>query len=795
VLSFAVTIFLGAFLLFQVQPLVGKVILPRFGSSPGVWTTCLLFFQVLLLGGYVYAHLLVRRLSARTQALTHIALLAGAVALLPIEPSDTWAADSGDDPIWPILLLLATSVGLPFLALSATSPLLQAWLARMRPGRSPYRYYALGNAGSILALVTYPLVLEPHLGLGDQTTAWSVAFGAFALGCAWCATRGMRSPALETVVDAGPVTRPPLVDVILWLSLSACGSGLLMATTNRLCTDVAVIPFLWVLPLGLYLLTFVICFDHDRWYVRPLFCALLPAAMAAAGRSLHLGVDHEISTQVALGSGVLFVCLMCCHGELARLRPHARHLTAFYLAIALGGALGGLFVAIVAPVVFTGIWEYHLLLLACYVLVLFAAIRSLPPQSEPVRRSLARRILSHLAWLPLVAMILGLTILYLDPWQWADPDLDLRDEGKLDDLITLSRAAACGIVILSALVGMTTWLRRIRRRPDLPRPWQRHVLPGIAILGLVPLLGVLGWHLVVGRDRLIERRRNFYGVLRIEEYVHEDLTDLTLFHGRIMHGFQYQNPGLSDWPTTYYGPWSGLGLAIRRHPCRKEPGRPFRIGVVGLGAGTAAAYANADVVPVAGSLPYVRPNSRSPGDHIVFYEINPLVEEWSRRFFSYRADAESRGATVETRLGDARIVMERQIARGELQRFDVLAIDAFNSDAVPIHLLTNECFRVYAEHLAEDGILAYHVTNKHLDLAPVVHRLARHNGWTSAHVEDDEDEARGINCSDWVLVTRNEEFLEMEVVPYRVDEPIACPLWTDDFSSIWPLVEILPADD
>jgi hypothetical protein len=790
--SFGITIFLGAFLLFLVQPLIGKTILPWFGSSPGVWTTCLLFFQVLLLGGYAYAHLLVSRLPIRAQVITHIVLLVGALAMLPIAPSETFATDSANDPTWPILLLLATSIGVPYLILSATGPLLQAWFARSQPGRSPYRLYALSNIGSILALVSYPFVIEPVLGLGDQTVLWSAAFGAFALCCGWCALHSARARSREPEAEparAVNVTRPSLVEIGLWLGLSACGSGLLMATTNRLCTDVAVIPFLWVLPLGLYLLTFVICFDRDLWYARPFLFAILPVALAAAALSLHRGVDSEIGVQVATGAGVLFFCLMCCHGELARLRPSVRHLTLFYLVIALGGALGGLFVAVVAPVVFTGFWEYPLLLLVSYGLVCFAAVRGVSGSRVGPPGSLIIRIGSGFYWSVFAAVTITLTVLYLDTTHWLDAKPAEPAATRLETLIEYSRIAACGIIILAALAGVTFWLRRIHRHPGESRSPLRHFLPGVCVLGLVPLVGTLGWHVFGESDRLVEQGRNFYGVLTLEKCNDGDMSDLTLSHGRILHGFQYQNVVMRTWPTTYYGPWSGVGIAIRRHPDRHHPDRSFRIGVIGLGAGTVAAYGNAHVMPDMGSSPYVRPDEKLPGDHVVFYEINPMVDVWARRHFTYRADAESRGAIVETHLGDARIIMERQIERGERQAFDVLAIDAFNSDAIPIHLLTNECFQVYTKHLAEDGILAFHVTNRHLDLAPVVHRLARHNGWSSSTVGDAEDDVHGVSSSDWVLVTRNEDFLDIEVEALDKDTPIPCPLWTDDYSSVFPLLK------
>jgi hypothetical protein len=384
--AFALTIFAGAFLLFQVQPLIGKYILPWFGGSPGVWTTCMLFFQVLLLGGYAYAHTLSRRLKPRTQAIVHLALLAAALLTLPITPGDHWKPQASGNPTWHILALLAVSLGLPYLVLAATGPLMQEWFRRLTPGTSPYRLYALSNVGSLLALVSYPFYFETQFTRKAQAQFWSWGLLFYALCCAFCAYRVWRQApvkALSETETSADIAPPSPGRRGLWLCLPACASILLLAVTNKMCQDVAVIPFLWVLPLGLYLLSFIICFDSPRWYSRFYYTLALVGAMAAVCVALYVGTDMPIVQQVVIYSITLFVGCMICHGELYQLKPHPKHLTSFYLMIAAGGAVGGLFVALIAPVLFSNFYEMHLSLALIVLLLLaisFTGRSALSPQ-------------------------------------------------------------------------------------------------------------------------------------------------------------------------------------------------------------------------------------------------------------------------------------------------------------------------------------------------------------------------------------------------------------------------------
>jgi hypothetical protein len=382
--GFALTIFFGAFLLFQVQPMIGKFVLPWFGGSPLAWATCMLFFQCLLLGGYGYAHLLVKTLRPKRQAQLHCALLVISFAFLPIIPSDTWRPEGSESAVGRIFLLLTATIGAPFLLLSSTGPLMQAWFSRSHPGRSPYRLYALSNVASLLALISYPFLIEPALTLRVQTYIWSAGYVLFAAACGWCAFRFQSAPENESDVfeQAGSdeLATPGFVDKLLWILLPAAGSLMLLATTNKITQDVAVVPFLWIAPLCIYLLTFIIAFDSSKWYWRPFWFMALPLALAGAYYGPKLTIRTPVVLQLGAYIGTLFVLCMICHGELVRLKPSSKHLTLFYFFTSAGGALGGIFVNLIAPLIFSGFWEYQLG--ACLCALLFLAALYHDPRSK-----------------------------------------------------------------------------------------------------------------------------------------------------------------------------------------------------------------------------------------------------------------------------------------------------------------------------------------------------------------------------------------------------------------------------
>ena len=756
-LVYALTIFLSAFLLFQIQPLIGKAVLPWFGGAPAVWTTCMLFFQILLLAGYAYAHGVASRLSPRAQRALHVGLLAAAVAGLvvgpiaggsPLLPGPSFKPAGPEHPVLRILGLLLACVGLPYFLLATTGPLLQAWFSRSHPGRSPYRLYALSNAGSLLALVSYPFLVEPRLPLSTQALAWSGGFAAFAALAAVCAFR-FAAPGGAAALPAGEESpKPSRATVFLWVCLAACASAALLATTNQLCQEVASIPFLWVLPLSLYLLSFIFCFESDRIYGRAIFGAALVVGAGTAALVLNEGFSVTLGRQVVVYAFALFAVCMVCHGELVRLKPGPRHLTRFYLAIAAGGAAGGVLVGVVAPRVFDGFWEYHVTLWLAGLLALVAAALD--------ERSWLR---AGRPW-PALVTLAGLLAV----------EASVRQSQAFGRVVSfVSRdayrsarqgALFAGVLLLAGVLLFVTrafWWRR-------GRPW-------FAAACLVLALSLLGAALRADVDdfrrEAVLVTRNFYGVLTVEEQNPEIPPDrlLKLRHGRIVHGLQYQAPSRRNEPSSYYSGRSGIGLAILKHPRRD---RGLRIGVVGLGTGTIAALARF-------------------GDVVRFYDINPDVVKLSlgeHRVFSYVADCAGK---VEVVPGDARLSLERELAQGQPQRFDVLAIDAFSSDSIPVHLLTREAIQVYLAHLERpDGILALHISNRYLDLKPVVKALADALGCDASLVDIGEE---GIFWgSTWVLLAPEGDVLERSGIDddaTALEAGKAVRLWTDDYSNLF----------
>jgi len=694
---FAVTIFLSAFLLFQVQPLIGKYILPWFGGSPGVWTTCMLMFQMLLLAGYGYAHFATTRMKPRTQGIVHLVLLLASLAMLPIVPDDSWKPSGEESPVWRILMLLGGTIGIPYFLLSTTGPLLQSWFAREYPNRSPFRLYALSNFGSLLALLSYPFIVEPALKLGTQAAVWSMLYSTFTLFCGWNAVKLIRfsksaAPSLGSAnatmqISAAQVAaaRSPAPVAgstkALWVALACTASVMLLATTNQICQEVPVTPFLWIAPLAIYLVSFILTFDAPRWYRRDVFGPLLVLSICAAWYVVDNSPTIRHDTQLVVYGITLFAVCMTCHGELVRAKPDASNLTLFYLLISVGGALGGLFTALVAPRIFTGYMEFQLGLGATCVLLLVCLGRD--------ERSPFFQLKPFSAWC----------------------------------------AMGCGCMALCAALGKQA---------------------------------------LASDPTAITSARNFYGPLKIVNRKSETLgPQVAMVHGRIVHGVQCTNEDLRRMPIAYYGPESGFAVANRLHPARKLAGaeaRGLRIGVVGLGAGVISAYGQA-------------------GDSIRYYEINPDVIRMAQQHFSFLKDSPAKNDIV---LGDARVCLERELAAGS-QKFDILVIDAFSGDAVPMHLLTRECFRTYAAHLADGGMIVMNISNDNVDLAPVVRGHAAELNIELRSLGSSEDKSRSITRSDWVILTRNEKFLnDPEAVSHfrRMPSERAPIMWTDDFGSL-----------
>jgi hypothetical protein len=665
----ALTIFLGAFLLFLVEPLFAKLILPWFGGSAAVWATCLVFFQSALLLGYLYADVVIRRLDPRRQTILHITLLLASLLFLPIASHSWWRPHPGSDPAWHILVVLTASIGLPFILLSATSPLVQAWHARDESASEPYHLFALSNLASLLALLSFPFLVEPRLTSHQQGVLWSALFVVFAIFCslaAWMARRGNFSAATREANSAEPIAAPGLADKLIWLGLSACGSIVLLSVTNHLTENVAPVPLLWIIPLALYLLTFTLAFNRRSLYSRGLMVGLLAVTLGSLGYAIQdSSVTESIQVSVPVFCLGLFVCCLFCHGELAKRRPAATHLTSFYLMVSLGGALGAMFVGLLAPHIFSAIYELPLALI--------------------------------------LTAFLAAVVLWSEGW--------------------MMRALWAGAVVSMFVVFIRN-----------ERSYQKDSIVTV---------------------------RSFYGALRVKEF-RDWLKQSyhTLYNGTIEHGAQFVNPPMSLQPTTYYGPDSGVGLALERC-CRGPKG----VGVVGLGTGSLAAYGKS-------------------GDSFRFYEINPQVVHIASTSFSYLRDTP---ATTEVVMGDARLSLESESS----QQFDVLALDAFSGDAIPVHLLTKQAFTLYLRHLKPDGILAFHTSNTYLDLAPVVQLLANDAGYAPRLIINNDNRRKLIDSSDWMLVTRNKAFLadlEDSVFIETVTVSPRLRIWTDDYNNLFQIL-------
>ena len=750
-LPFALSIFTGAFLLFQVQPLIGKYILPWFGGSPGVWTACLLFFQMLLLGGYAYAHFSTKYLKPRGQIVLHVILLLGSLALLPITPSETWKPVLAGDPSLRILCLLSVTIGLPYFVLSSTGPLMQRWFSVTHPGVSPYRLYALSNVGSLLALLSYPVFFEVNFTRSEQAIMWSIGLVLFAVLCGWSAVRLWRQKPKDAANGAAldPTAAPDATtqwsEKTLWIALPAIASVLLLAITNKLSQEVAVIPFLWVLPLALYLLSFVICFDHARWYHRGVFATLLVVGLASVVVLIEAGSDAPMKLQIVIYNAMLFVACMICHGELYQIKPAPQRLTSSFLFISAGGALGGLLIAVVAPAVFNNYLELPLSLIALGSIVVLICIRQRS-------RSLA---LGAIAGAVLTTLILPALFSTFD----GSDGLTFEFRKFFDVYLTLISAGLVVLVVsvidFSRRAFTTTW------RPILALP---------VVLLAVQLGYTITKHLRAADPvPVLSSSRNFYGTLKVLDYSRENPAENyhLLMHGATTHGLQFTAPERANSITSYYGSTSGVGLAIN-HLTEKGP---KRLGVVGLGTGSLAAYGAA-------------------GDYVRIYEINPAVERLAREAFTYLAQCQ---AKLEVIMGDARLMMERELAHGQPQSLDLLALDAFSSDAIPVHLLTREAFGIYLKHLKPDGVIAIHISNRYLDLQPVVERLAQEFGLGVACISDEPVDEAWLYSTTWMLVSRNRLLLsDQKIAAATETTKTGHPngiLWTDDKADLYSIMK------
>ncbi len=693
---FAVSIFLSAFLLFQLQPMIGKFILPWFGGTPAVWSTVMLFFQVLLTAGYAYAYWLIERVKTQRQFVVHVSLISFAFLILitlsmvwesPVTPDSSWKPASASSPVFDIFKLLAVSVGLPYFILAANGPLMQAWFSRMFPDRAYARLYALSNLGSLMGLLMYPILIEPSMSLRWQGWTWALGFLFFGLTAIWVASRSGRATERAQAAVGAELgrARPPLALKLLWIALSGTASLFLLSVTNQITQEVAVIPFLWVLPLALYLLSFILTFSGESGYPRKPVIVLF---LLSAGLTLFVMLNATslpIYWQVLAYCLLLFSACMICHGELYLLRPPAHSLTTFYLMVSIGGAFGGVFVSLLAPVIFNGYWEFFVGL-ATTIAILLTVLRSSPEGDHTetqVQNSRARFILTTFC------------------------------------LVTLM------------LAGISRFF-----------------------------------------SGALYAERNFYGVIRVNERLPEGSMQKAyiMSHGITVHGLQFIEPELHSLPTTYYVPESGAGLAILNHP---KYGQAMRVGLLGLGVGTLVAYAQ-------------------PGDEYRLYEINPAVTDLAEGKGGYFSFLRESQANITTVLGDARISLERELSESNSQNFDVLVLDTFSSDSIPVHLVTKEAFALYLAHLAPDGVIAAHITNLHLDLQPVFWQLAQHYGLSMERINYEGDPMGGF-ASHWILMARDPALLEQPAMQARAMDlhnySTSLKLWTDDYSNLFQILK------
>lgn len=710
-LASAATVVLSSFLLFLVQPILAKQILPWFGGTSAVWTTCMVFFQCVLLAGYAYANWLQAQ-APRWQRQLHLALLIAAAFTLPIIPDAAFKPTADGSPTVQIITLLVVTIGLAYFSLAATSPLLQRWLALSLPTASQpavYRLFAWSNAGSLLALLAYPFAIEPWFDSREQSLGWSAGYAVFALACAWVAWRATGSSSAtahaaiaatergDAAVDpaTGPATDPTAApaaptasDYLKWIGLSALPSALLLAVTTHMTQNVASIPFLWVVPLSLYLVSFIVVFEGrggKGFYSRATF--LLPTLGLVVGMAWALsannGVLHIDTALPLFALGLLAACVVC-HGELAAARPAPQHLTRFYLCMSAGGALGGLAIGIAAPLLLNAYWE-----------------------------------------LPALMVLLCM----LGVWVAANVT---QVGGPRYVLMVLAGAALAGSLWYS-------------------REYVNYV-----------------------QQNNLEASRNFYGVLRVTEDEPGESQTRKMLHGVILHGKQFTAPEFRIVPTTYYASSSGIGQLIAAYGVHEysngnKASLPVRMGAVGLGTGTLLAYA-------------------APRDTYVVYELDAAVQSAAERWFTFMKDAEVRTkAKPEIRIGDARLTLERELAAGKPGRYDILAVDAFSSDAIPVHLITTEALALYAKHLSERGVVAFHVSNRYLSLPPVVAAIAKANGMDALWIEDNPDASHAYK-TDWILVGRD---LAKKLPAKMIEqgqwvEPTAdARPWTDGYNNLF----------
>tara|TARA_R110002153_G_scaffold25502_6_gene80783 strand:- start:9385 stop:11466 length:2082 start_codon:yes stop_codon:yes gene_type:complete len=692
-MQYFISVFISAFLVFQIQPIISKIILPWFGGGASVWTTCMLFFQFFLLVGYLYAYILTKILRVKYQIAMHLACLLLSLFLLPINIADIQNIVISGSPTWAVLKVLFFSLGFPYLILSANTPLLQHWFTSETNGANPYRLYAISNVGAFLALISYPVVIEPFMPLDWQIKLWSTIYWLFVLMVGWIFYIVAKQNSHDRLsIDEQLISsKIHFSRLILWFMLSALGVILLVSTTNALTQNIPPVPFLWIVPLAIYLLTYVVAFSNIAIYVRNIWLPFFMLLSFVALLIYFIGGQFDIITQLLIYLLILLCGCMICHGELNSLKPKHGNTTLFYLMLSAGGVFGSFLVTFVAKSLFDEFLEFPL-------------------------------------------AIFGVLVLASASMWW-----------NKQNRLTEAKSSGASVVAKNQLSILTI---------------------GTAVVALV-------WLFAFGKlnnqyqQYDIAKARNFYGILSVKDISEGKVNERRLIDGTTSHGSQSLPLSKSTVPLSYYRPGTGVQLVIEE----LSNDRPLQVGIIGLGVGALAAY---------GQL----------GDHYTFYELNPLVADFANRYFSYLGSTE---ADVDVRLGDARVTLQNELDLGDNNAFDLLIIDAFSGDLIPTHLMTQEAFLLYQQHIKAQGVMALHISNRHLSLLPVI---MNHSKSLNMQVMLFETPGDGYeHDAQWVILTNNSLVTQSPKL-MAMQTPIAKGqyqnvLWTDDYSSLLAILKVL----
>lgn len=687
------SVFVSAFLIFLIQPIISKTILPWFGGGASVWTTCMLFFQFFLLVGYLYAFALTKILGVRSQLVVHFVLLLLSLFLLPHSIADIQNVQISGTPTWAVLKVLFFGLGFPYLILSANTPLMQHWFTTESNGAQPYRLYAISNVGSFLALISYPILIEPFMPLDWQVKSWSFIYWLFVFLVGWIFVVVVKQNSNDRPTNSEQIVIPNvgLFRLILWFTLAALGVVMLVSTTNALTQNVPPVPFLWLAPLAIYLLTYVVAFSNLGIYVRKIWLPLFMLLSFVALFIYFIGGQFDIITQLMIYLTILLCGCMICHGELNSLKPQYGNTTLFYLVISAGGVGGSVLVSFVAKNLFDVFVEFPL-------------------------------------------SVFGVLVLATASLWWSKNNSEELNKAKVTDVAGKRQLSLLAI--------------------------------GNGVVALVWLLAFAKLnHLYQQYD--IANARNFYGILSVKDIQQGQVNERRLIDGTTSHGSQSLPLSNSAVPLSYYRPGTGVQLIIEELSGDNE----LQVGIIGLGVGALAAYGR-------------------PGDHYTFYELNPLVSDFANKYFSYLHSSQ---AEVEIRLGDARVSLQKELDLQQQNSFDLLVIDAFSGDLIPTHLMTHEAFLLYQQHIQKQGVLALHISNRHLSLLPVV---LQHSESLNMQVMLFDTPGGGKeHDAQWVVLTNNTQLIQSPNLVSKqtpiIKEQYRKVLWTDDYSSLLAILKVL----